>query len=255
MRCTFGIVVSVVSLCGASAFAQSAGAPGPVSFQLSEARGAAGHAPVMRFAYQTAEIHQCATLESHLRVDGTTIVLGPFSLNALKGPCPPTVTPAFGAKSVSLANGRYTLRVVNADTGSYDVTVSDSLITVATTREAHGATAAYAAVLRIQANTFALTCGSPREDPKFCPGIVRALSGVAGVSAMSVPAGARGWQQQANGFWVNEPTHYFRYASDAALTEAEKLLAATMRSVPKNGGFGLAIAVSDGRDFYAPPGE
>jgi hypothetical protein len=208
----------------------------------------------MRFVYQTVEIHQCATLETPVRVNGSAIVLGPFSLNALKGPCPPTVTPAFGARTVALTNGRYSLTVVNADTGTYEVDVNDSLISVSAVRAAHGATARYGSVLRIQANTFALTCGSPREDPKFCPVIVSTLAGASGIMPVSLPAGAHGWQPQANGFWVNEPTRYFRYATEAALMNAESILTASAISVPKDAGFGLAIAVSDGRDFFAPPG-
>ena len=257
MTCTILIaaLVSASLATGAAAIAaQSGGAPGAVRFELSETRGAPGHAPAMRFAFQTVEIHQCATLEAALLVRGNIIVLGPFSLRALKGPCPPTVTPAFGSRTVSVANGRYVLSVLNGDTGTYEVGVSDSLITVEATGAARGATAAHAASLRIQPNTFALTCGSPREEPTFCPGVVRSLGSVPGVTVMNVPSGVHGWQQQANGFWVNEPTRYFRFASEAALSAAEMLISASARSVPKNAGFGLAIAVWDGRDFSAQPG-
>jgi hypothetical protein len=246
------IRIAITTALGARALtiaAQSADAVGPVSFELSETRGAPGRAPVMRFVFETVEIHQCATLDVKLSVSGSAIVLGPFTARALTGPCPPTVTPAMGRKDVALANGSYSLSVVNRDTSTFRVEITDARIAITRVRASEMATLRYAAVMRIEPSTFALTCGSPRETADFCPGIVETLSGVAGITAIDVAAGVHGWQQQANGFWVNEPTRYFRYANATALTNAQGLLASRAYSLQKNSGYGLAIAIWDGNTF------
>ncbi len=246
---------AIVALVGAlgigvrEGVAQSADAVGPVSFELSEMRGAPGRAPVMRFVYETVEIHQCATLDVTLSVSGGTIVLGPFTARALSGPCPPTVTPAMGRREVTLANGSYSLSVVNRDTSTFRVEVTDAHINITRVRASEMASLRYASTMRVQANTFALTCGSPRETADFCPGIVQELSGIAGITAIAVAADVHGWQQQANGFWVNEPTRYFRFANATALTNAQRLLASRAYSLQKGAGYGLAIAIWDGNTF------
>jgi hypothetical protein len=231
--------------------AQPSGAIGRATFTLEDWRsGSSG--PGMRFTFQVEGIWSCSEIDAKLSADGSMIVLGPFTSRPRSGPCPPTVVPAIGTKAIALANGSYTLRVVNGTASDeYTVEITPALITVKPVRAASASAAAHESEMRIRKNSFALSCGSLKEEQAFCTDVVRATAGVNGVTEIAVPPGSHGWQVQMNGYWYNEPTHYYAYASDAALAEVERMLTAKRKAVAPRSGFGLGLAMWDGKYFYA----
>jgi hypothetical protein len=235
--------------------AQVPGGVGRVSFSLEEWRsGPAG--PGMRFVFQAEGVWSCSDIDAELQSEpsrlGTTIILGPFSSRPRPGPCPPTVTPAIGVRAITLGNGHWTLRVVNGTSSDeYAVEVTPVLIIVKPARAPTVSGAAYESELRVQRNSFALSCGALKDESSFCADVVRAIAGVSGIAELPVPSGAHGWQVQMNGYWYNEPTHYFSYTNDAALKTVVRLMRAKRKSVQSKTGFGLGLAFWDGQYFYA----
>ena len=254
MKTLTAVALTLIAL-AAPLHARPSGTIGRVSFSLEDWRsGASG--PAMRFTFSAEGIWSCSEILAELRAEGSTIVLGPFSSRPRPGPCPPTVVPAVGTKAIALSPGKYTLRVVNGSASDeYAVEVTPALITVKPVRAATASGVAHESEMRIRKNSFALSCGALKEEQAFCTDVVRAIAGASGITEIAVPAGAHGWQVQMNGYWYNEPTHYFSYASDAALAEAERILTAKQKAVAPRTGFGLGLALWDGQYFYPPPTE